>query len=202
MMEMWKSIVVISAVLCCASLAHGFSYSKANIFPRSCIGAFQNQHSMHLRVPGPRDAFRMEKNRPALMMALADIASAPTASSATAASSAVAAPSSAAVAVPAGVAAGAAESAANTGTVAAGDIFTQVMNPLECKTLGWVIHYPNLGFAKLIRHGLAQIVGGDAPGLTLLASISLLLAIAVTGAVGYLTYENWRVGLIDILQSA
>jgi len=103
------------------------------------------------------------------MMAAADIASTPVATSAAAASSAASVSSSAAVAVPAAAntaagAAAAADSAApvaNTGTVAAGDVFS-------------------------------QIVGGDSPILTVLASVSFLLGIGVTGAVVYLTYENWR----------
>jgi hypothetical protein len=142
MAMLWKPAAVFAAMLCYTSLAHGFSYSKATLRPYPCKAVSQDRHSMLLRVSGSRGAVLQERNKCSspgrfFMMAIADVSSAPITTSAAAANSAASVSSSAVVAVPAmpagmsaaGAAgtAGAAESAvANTGTVAAGDIFSQV----------------------------------------------------------------------------
>jgi hypothetical protein len=156
---MWKSIALFAAVLCCSSLAHGFSYSKATLLPHSFAGVSQFQPSMLLRVPGPRSALRQERSKIGrfLTMAIADIASTPTAASTAAVSSSVVVPSSAAVAVPAGVAAGAADSAApvaSTGTVGAGDIFNQVSAIERPEQYAWSLDFIEVISFLLVAHML------------------------------------------------
>ncbi len=134
-MAMWKLFSVFAVLLCCSSVSHGFSYSKGTFFPCTHTGISQYRHSMLLRVS--YGAVRQDRNkcsntgRFSMMAVAADIPSTPVATSAAAASSAASVSSSAAVAVPAGTVAGAADSAApvaNTGTVAAADVFSQVIS--------------------------------------------------------------------------
>ena len=42
-----------------------------------------------------------------------------------------------------------------------------------------------------------QIFGNDSPVLTVLASLTLVLSIVITGAVVYLTYDNWKVNVFQ-----
>ncbi len=145
MAMLWKPAAVFAVMLCCTSLAHGFSYSKATLRPYPCKAVSQDRHSMLLRVSGSRGALLQERNKCSspgrfFMMAVADVSSTPITTSAAAANSAASVSSSAVVAVPAatGMAAGAAGTAgaaesavANIGTVAAGDIFSQVTTQIR-----------------------------------------------------------------------